>query len=132
MGVLSGRTIVLLEDEYLIALDAQGILADMGADVFIATTLPEAEKLAEMENVDLALLDVNINGQFSFPVAQKFHDRQIPIVFASGYELKARAFPGADLGGCIAKPYTPERLRKAVVGALSSNAAGDGPDGQAV
>jgi DNA-binding response OmpR family regulator len=120
VGVLSNRTIVVLEDEYLIALDAEGILRDMGANVFIATNLPEAEKLAEMEHVDLALLDVNINGEFSFPVAQKFHERQVPIVFASGYELKARAFPGADLGACIAKPYTPERLRKAVVDALDS------------
>jgi two-component system, response regulator PdtaR len=123
VGILSERTIVILEDEYLIALDAEGILRDMGAEVFIATNLPEAEKLAEMDHVDLALLDVNINGEFSFPVAQKFHDRQVPIVFASGYELKARAFPGADLGACIAKPYTPERLRKAVVDALGPGKA---------
>jgi DNA-binding response OmpR family regulator len=125
MGVLSGRIIVILEDEYLIALDAEGILVDMGAEVHIATNLPEAEKLAQMDKVDLALLDVNINGEFSFPVAQKFHERKIPIVFASGYELKARAFPGADLGACIAKPYTPERLRKAVVGALDPDGAGE-------
>jgi DNA-binding response OmpR family regulator len=127
VGVLSGRTIVILEDEYLIALDAEGILRDLGAEVFIATNLPEAEKLAEMDHVDLALLDVNINGEFSFPVAQKFHQRQIPIVFASGYELKAREFPGADLGVCIAKPYTPERLRKAVVAALDPGGAADQP-----
>jgi two-component system, response regulator PdtaR len=120
MGVLSGRTIVILEDEYLIALDAQGILADQGAEVFIATDLKEAEKLAEMDHVDLALLDVNINGQFSFPIAQRFHERQVPIVFASGYELKARAFPGADLGACISKPYTPEKLRQAVINALQT------------
>ena len=125
MGVLSGRKIVILEDEYLIALDAEGILTDLGAEVHIATNLPEAEKLSQMDNVDLALLDVNINGEFSFPVAQKFHERKIPIVFASGYELKARAFPGADLGACIAKPYTPERLRKAVVGALDPDGAGE-------
>lgn len=123
MGVLSGRTIVILEDEYLIALDAEGILEDMGAEVHIATTLPEAENLARMDKVDLALLDVNINGEFSFPVAQKFHERKVPIVFASGYELKARAFPGADLGMCIAKPYTPVRLRKAVIGALGLDGA---------
>ena len=127
MGILSGRTIVILEDEYLIALDAEGILTDMGAEVFIATNLPEAEKLTEKDHIDLALLDVNINGEFSFPVAQKFHERQVPIVFASGYELKALAFPGADLGACIAKPYTPERLRKAVVAALDIDATGDNP-----
>ncbi len=82
----------------MIALDAENILRDMGAEVHIATNLPEADKLADMDNVDLALLDVNINGAFSFPIAQKFHERKVPIVFASGYELKARAFPGADLG----------------------------------
>lgn len=118
MGVLSGRTIVILEDEYLIALDAEAILEDLGAEVRIATNLQEAEKLAEADKVDLALLDVNINGEFSFPVAQRFHERQVPIVFASGYELEARGFPGAHLGVCIAKPYTPERLRKAIVAAL--------------
>lgn len=120
MSILDGRTIVVLEDEYLIALDAEGILADLGAKVFIATDLKEAEKLAAMDHVDLALLDVNINGQVSFPVAQKFHERGIPIVFASGYELKARGFPGAELGACISKPYTPERLRQAVFEALQA------------
>jgi DNA-binding response OmpR family regulator len=120
MGVLSGRTIVILEDEYLIALDAEGILTDQGAQVHIATDLKEAAALAELERVDLALLDVNINGEFSFPVAQRFHERQVPIVFASGYELKARGFPGADLGVCISKPYTPEKLRQAVINALDA------------
>jgi DNA-binding response OmpR family regulator len=120
MGILNGKTIVILEDEYLIALDAEGILTDQGATVHIATDLKEAAALAELERVDLALLDVNINGEFSFPVAQRFHERRVPIVFASGYELKARAFPGADLGVCISKPYTSEKLRQAVIHALEA------------
>ena len=119
MSSLAGRKIALLEDEYLIALDAEQILAELGAKVVIATNLEEADKLATAGGFDAAVLDVNINGEFSFPIAEKFRQCGTPVVFASGYELKARRFPGADLGVCISKPYTAERLRQAVADALA-------------
>jgi CheY-like chemotaxis protein len=122
MSDLAGLSILLLEDEYLIALDAEQSLKEFGAErVEIASTLREAERLAATGRFDVALLDVNINGEMSFALAESLRQRGIPVVFATGYELKSRDAPPIEVGVIISKPYTKERLRDALSGALSSS-----------
>jgi DNA-binding response OmpR family regulator len=113
-------SVLLLEDEYLIALDAKQILQTLGIDkVEIVATLDDAEKRAEDGQFDLAVLDVNINGRFSFPIARTFGKRGIPVVFASGYELRDRTLLDFENVVCITKPYTSACLKKAVSAALA-------------
>jgi hypothetical protein len=69
------------------------------------------------------VLDVNINGQFSFPIANIIKERGIPLVFASGYELRNREAPGIGNAPCVTKPYTSDRLKMDLTAAL----AGDVP-----
>ena len=65
--------ILLLEDEFLIALDAQDILMELGAArVEVVNTLDAARQALERPQFDLALLDINVNGEMSFPVAEQF------------------------------------------------------------
>jgi DNA-binding response OmpR family regulator len=116
---LDGATVVLLEDEFLVAVDAEEMLTRQGAKVLLASNLDTARRLALEADADIAVLDVNINGAYSFPIAQLFRDRGVPVIFASGYELKGRGFPGAELGICIGKPYTHERLRDVIIAALT-------------
>jgi CheY-like chemotaxis protein len=124
MQTFAGLSVLLLEDEYLIALDAKQILQALGIDkVEIVATLEGAEKQAEAGQFDLAVLDVNINGQFSFPIARAFGRRGIPVVFASGYELRDRALPDFDNAVCITKPYTSACLKRAVSAALAKRDA---------
>src|SRR5687767_9451298 len=92
MNRLTGLSVLLVEDEYLIALDAEQILKDLGVGkVEIIATLEAAEQHAKDGKFDLAVLDVNLNGKFSFPIADTIGKRGIPVVFASGYELGNRS-----------------------------------------
>jgi DNA-binding response OmpR family regulator len=65
MRDLAGTTVLLLEDEFLIAMDAEEILRNMGVErVVVASTFAEAQKAAETNGFDLALLDVNIKWRY--------------------------------------------------------------------
>lgn len=122
MQSFTGLKVFLVEDEYLIALDAEQILQELGVEsIEIAATWECAAKRAEDGQFDLALLDVNINGKLSFPIAQTFTERGIPVVFASGYDLRDRVPPE---GVCVTKPYTSERLKEALSIALARAADG--------
>jgi CheY-like chemotaxis protein len=120
MQTLDGASVLVLEDEYLIALDAEQILKELGAqEVVIAATLSEAEERASDGRIDLALLDVNINGQMSFGLARSLRARGVPVVFTTGYELKDRVLPDLNPELCLSKPYTSERLRQVLSAALT-------------
>jgi CheY-like chemotaxis protein len=120
MHTFADLSVLLLEDEYLIALDAKQILQSLGIDkVEIVATLEGAAKRAEEGQFDLAVLDVNINGQFSLPIARTFGRRGIPVVFASGYELRDRTLLDFENAVCVTKPYTSACLQKAVSAALA-------------
>jgi CheY-like chemotaxis protein len=120
---------MLLEDEYLIALDAQHNLEALGVKrVRVVNTLAGAAAVAEIGDVDVAILDLNINGEMSFEVAEMFRKRGTPIVFASGYELRDRV--DADLEGAaihLRKPYTSQGLKDALEAALNKPAVPPGP-----
>ncbi len=124
MKSLSELSVLLVEDEYLIALQAEQMLADMGIrSIEIASTWNAASKRAEEGHFDVAILDVNLNGQMSFPIAGKLSERGIPFVFASGYDLRERGQYGLE-GVFLAKPYTSEGLNEALLSALSGSTGG--------
>jgi CheY-like chemotaxis protein len=126
MKPFDGISVLLLEDEYLIALDAEQILTSLGTGrVEIVNTLEGASAAAANGGFDVAVLDLNINGRMSYPVAEDLRRQSIPVVFATGYEMRSRQ--AADFPDIIyvTKPYTREALRDAIILALekSSRAA---------
>lgn len=116
-GGLSGRRILVVEDEALLALYLEDMLADLGADVVgPSCTLAAGLALAEAEALDAAVLDVNLGGARSFPVADRLRARGVPYVFATGY---AREVTGDDHGApVVAKPYDEARIEAALLGVL--------------
>ena len=75
---LAGKRILIIEDEYFIASDIKRALTGVGAvAVGPAGTLESALALAE-EDIDLALLDVNLEGEHSYPIANRLRDRAVP------------------------------------------------------
>jgi len=127
MRQFSALSVMLLEDEYLIALDAEEILTSLGVKhIQIVNSLAAAAEIAESGDVDVAILDLNINGEMSFPVAEMFRKRGTPIVFATGYELRDRVEP--DLGVSLKKPYTSESLRAALEVALTRSGTQPTPE----
>lgn len=129
MTRFSELSVMLLEDEYLIALDAEHNLESLGVkSVRLVNALPAAAAIAEAGDVDVAVLDLNINGEMSLEVADMFRRKGIPIVFASGYELHDRI--DADLENTavhLRKPYTAQGLKLALEAALSKPVAPSSP-----
>src|SRR5215211_4396630 len=80
---------LVVEDEVMVAMYVEELLADLGYDtVAVATGLDQALSLARDGAFDFAVLDINLNGRLSFPIADVLRVRGIPFLFASGYGSK--------------------------------------------
>lgn len=122
MAPFDGLSVLLLEDEYLIAMDAEQTLMSFGiARVSVVNTLEEAAKAAADESIDVAILDININGRSSFEVAERLRDKGTPIIFASGYGSRKRNAAVVEDAIYLNKPYTKEALRESLVAALQKS-----------
>ena len=83
---LTGKRILIVEDEYFIAADLKRALAEAGAIVVgPAGTLASAQALVD-DDIDLALLDVNLDGEHSYPLANRLRERAVPFAFLTGYD----------------------------------------------
>jgi CheY-like chemotaxis protein len=84
--LLSGRRVLVVEDEMLILLNAEDMLADLGCrSVSAAATVDQALSLIDAQAFDAAMVDVNLDGRKSYPVADALAARGIPFVFSTGY-----------------------------------------------
>lgn len=106
---LDGRRALLVEDESLVSLLIEDILVGAGCQVDLAMRLADALDMADGGQFDFAILDVNLGGEFSFPVAQRLRERNIPFLFSTGYTRDGIAGDFADIP-MIQKPYVPEQL----------------------
>jgi CheY-like chemotaxis protein len=112
---LHGRRILIVEDEYLIAADLAQSLGDFGATVIgPASTVAEAMTLLGAEpSVDAAVLDVQLRGEKTYPIAQVLLARGIRVVFATGYLGEAIASQFAQVPR-LEKPVDTRALAAAL------------------
>ena len=99
-----GRLVLVVEDEFLIAMDLELLLQRHGWRVLgPAATVAEALRLLAGETPDVALLDVNLRGEPVTPVAEELRARGVPFVLASAYDTGGRArlplWPGRPSSG---------------------------------
>lgn len=114
------RRVLIVEDEMLIALMLQDMVAEAGLVVAaIANTLRAGVELAEREDVQLAILDINLNGEEAYPVAEILRARHIPFIFSTGY-AGASVRPEYQGAPRLIKPYQQEMLTAAIAAALGS------------
>lgn len=78
-------TVLVVEDELLIAMDIEEMLTECGWTVLGAGSTRAALRLLESTRPDVALLDVNLNGELVTPVAHALHDLDVPFVVSSAY-----------------------------------------------
>jgi CheY-like chemotaxis protein len=85
-NLLSGRRILAVEDDMLIRLTLEDMLADLGCEsVSTAGTIDQALSLIDVRVFDVATLDVNLAGISSYAVADALAARAVPFVFTTGY-----------------------------------------------
>jgi CheY-like chemotaxis protein len=120
---IQGLRVLVVEDDSLICLLLEDMLLDLGCQVVgTAGHIKRAIELAQCEeNVDVAILDVNLGGRQVFPAADILAKRGVPFLFATG--MGADALPEEWLGHCsLQKPMTMEGLGNALRRAIREQA----------
>ena len=119
MAQLSGHTILIVEDESLIALDMMAVLHSEDAQVIAARSALEAFDGAAHTKISAAILDINL-GQHGDcgPICRMLQERHVPFIFHTGYRVGGvlEEFPRASI---LMKPATKKQLLDCVIGALS-------------
>lgn len=116
---LNGLKVLVVEDEMLVSMLLEDMLAGLGCLVVgPAAELDEAMKLAESAEIDLALLDVNLGGKPIFPVADALKARGVPFAFASGYG-EAGLSDSHRGAAVIQKPFREGDLAQALNGLMA-------------
>jgi len=111
---LPGRRVLVVEDEIMVAWVLEDMLAELGCEIVgPAVRVDQALTLVGAETFDLAVLDINLNGQKSFPIADALAARGVPFVFSTGYNTEGipddyRRYP------MMQKPYNRADLRRAL------------------
>jgi CheY-like chemotaxis protein len=113
---LVGLSVLVLEDEPLVALDIVEALKSAGASVFAANCLRDALALADHPDLSAAILDFGRRDGDAGPVCERLNRRGIPFVLYSGYENAAAR------GVTLRKPATQAALVETLARLLHSKA----------
>jgi CheY-like chemotaxis protein len=116
--VNSNLQVLVVEDESMVAMMIEDMLTDLGHQV-VATSgnLSNASKLVLNANADLAILDVNLNGEETYPIAALLASRKIPFIFATGYGSSGikSEWSGVPV---LQKPFQARELAEAITRAM--------------
>ena len=106
--------VLVVEDEYLIRMLLEDMLADLGYAVAAAVgSIAEARAHAAIGDFSAAILDVNLEGQEIFPVADMLAARSLPFVFVTGYGERSLPERYRDRPA-LQKPFQAEQLDAAL------------------
>lgn len=115
--------VLVVEDEMLIALEIGEILESLGHEVVaMASRLDQAMEIAGNLEFDVAILDMNLAGELSLPLARQLLRDGLPFVFATGYTLREITGEFAD-AVTIAKPFSEGELSRALDAAVPRGGA---------
>jgi len=114
-----GRRVLIVEDEMLVGILIEDMLGEMGYAVAgMATRVGTALPMVEKADFDLAILDVNLGDEMSFPIADALADKGLPYLFATGYGRQGIAARHAGRP-VVAKPFSCGELKSAIDAALA-------------
>ncbi|MEM7695906.1 MAG: HWE histidine kinase domain-containing protein [Pseudomonadota bacterium] len=115
---LGDATALLVEDNVIIAMDAEDMLRSLGfAAVEVANSAAAGLSRLSDGHVDCAVLDINLGNETSIPIAEACLERGIPVIFASGYGDPEALPPALRAVPIVIKPYAEARIRDALLAA---------------
>jgi CheY-like chemotaxis protein len=113
-GCLSGKRILVVEDEMLVAMAIEDMLGDLGCcSITVAGNIHSALETIKANRFDLATLDVNLGGIRSDEIAEALRERRIPFLFSTGYGDHG-VDEGFENSVVLEKPYTLFQFERAV------------------
>jgi two-component SAPR family response regulator len=112
---LAGRRVLIVEDEYFLADDLSQAVAQLEAEVLgpVATCEDAFDLLSTGEQIDLAVLDINLEGEAIFPFADTLIEQGVPFLFATGYDQVSVPARYQHVP-CWEKPFDPHTLARAL------------------
>jgi CheY-like chemotaxis protein len=111
MSDIAGLRILLVEDEPIVAVLAEDMLDSIGCIVTAtAATLAEADAAIASVPFDVAMIDINLNGEDGLAIADALRTRGIPYLITTGYDAQGVA-PGHHV---LTKPYGLSDLEAAI------------------
>jgi DNA-binding response OmpR family regulator len=121
LQTFNGHTVLVVEDEPLIALDIQATLSSAGAEVIVAPSLREGFAVAQQADISAAFLDVALGDGDCAPLCRTLTVRKVPFIFHTGYATGGvlDQWPNAPI---LMKPSTQEQLLDCLAAAISSHA----------
>jgi CheY-like chemotaxis protein len=115
--------ILVVEDEFMVGLLIEDMVLDFGgAVVGPAARFDCALQLARDADIDVAILDINLAGTLSYPIARVLRERGIPLIFATGYGESVLSTEFRD-HPVLAKPFARKEFDEALSAALLAGAA---------
>jgi CheY-like chemotaxis protein len=126
---LSNRRVLVVEDEIMIAMLIEDMLDEFGCKlVGPATNVPRALELIRNEQVELAILDLNLDGKDTYAIADALCQRHVPFIFATGYGSTGLREEYRDRQ-VLQKPFQARDLETALTNALGDSNVVDSLDG---
>ena len=117
--MLSGRRVLVIEDETLILMMIEVMLSDLGCEaITAAATVDKALALIDAHAFDAAMLDMNMNGHPSHPVAEALVARGVPFVYCTGNNSHKWMDVSHDQP-VLKKPFKHEQLVETLTRLLS-------------
>lgn len=108
---LTNITVLLVEDEPIVAMDLQDSLEAVGATVIgPASNLAQAERLSDHPDLAVAILDVRLGQETIFPVAEKLAQREVGLILHTGHESPARLLERWPASKVFIKPARVDDL----------------------
>lgn len=121
-ATMRGRRILIVEDDYLVASWLAGVLRQWGCEVIgPAPTVEEGLRLARSSDIEGAILDINLRGEHSGPVAEELEAKGLPFFFLTGYGSPALLPERLRGRQKLFKPVKASELRAAVQGRFGAD-----------
>jgi CheY-like chemotaxis protein len=120
---LNGKRVLVVEDEALVSMLIESMIEDFGGIVagpFMHVAPAVAYVTEHADEFDIAILDVNVSGERSFPIAEALSEKGKPFVYSTGYDERGleerwRSFPS------VRKPFSSSDLEGTLVRALAAS-----------